>query len=151
VRRSRARGRRPFAPDRIGVAAIAFDLDHFKEVNDTWGHDIGDRVLAHFGHVLGEQARSNDLVARTGGEEFVAVLPRSSVTEARVFAERVRVEFSRSANADIPSVTASAGVAATESPSNLDDLFIAADAALYAAKQSGRDRTIVTETVVAGR
>ena len=72
----------------VGVAS--FDIDHFKQVNDEWGHDEGDRVLARLGEVFREETRDSDVVVRMGGEEFVALLWASDLEDARAYAERVR-------------------------------------------------------------
>lgn len=125
------------------VAIASFDVDHFKSVNDEWGHDVGDKVLARFGRVLAEQARTTDLVARIGGEEFVALLPDTDLAAAHEFAERVRHALANTAEPGIPRVTASAGVAAAAAPEDVEVLLRNADFALYAAKSNGRDRTVV--------
>jgi diguanylate cyclase (GGDEF)-like protein len=127
------------------VAVVSFDLDHFKRVNDDWGHDAGDRVLARLGSVLQGQSRGTDVVARLGGEEFAALLPGSGLDGARDYAERVRAEFSagRDRGLDLPRLTVSAGVVAAVAPEHSEVLLHAADSALYAAKRAGRDRTCV--------
>ena len=79
------------ARDGAPLGAVAFDLDHFKRVNDEHGHEIGDRVLSWFGALLTEQARGVDVAARVGGEEFVVLLPGADADAARTFAERVRL------------------------------------------------------------
>jgi len=132
----KARAARAAAP----IAAVCLDLDHFKRVNDQLGHDAGDRVLVRLGVVLREQARPVDVIARLGGEEFVAVLPLADAAGAYAYAERVRAALAASG---IPRVTASAGVAAADGPEDLHALVRAADAALYEAKRAGRDRTVV--------
>jgi diguanylate cyclase (GGDEF)-like protein len=127
------------------VAVVEFDIDHFKRVNDEHGHAVGDRVLARLGRILRENAREHDVVARIGGEEFVAVLPSTRGHEALVFAERVRHELSSDTPAGLPRITASAGVASELAPLSGRDLEAAADRALYRAKDSGRDCTVVAE------
>ena len=108
------------------VSIISLDIDHFKRINDTQGHEAGDAVLAAVGRALRERARVDDIVARVGGEEFVAVLPGVETAAAARVADRIRHA--------VPGVTLSAGVAY--------DLN-GADTALYAAKRAGRDRTVV--------
>jgi diguanylate cyclase (GGDEF)-like protein len=126
------------------AAAILFDLDHFKAVNDRHGHGCGDEVLAAFAAVLRDHTRDADLVARLGGEEFCVVLTGLRDRKAVVIAERVRAAlgaFSLPTSAGHVAVTVSAGVAATdpEDPS-LERLLVEADAALYVAKAAGRNR-----------
>ena len=127
------------------VAVAVFDLDFFKRVNDEWGHDVGDRVLAHTASVLEGQAREIDVVARFGGEEFVVLLPGASPAAARCFAERVRVALSEGHGRSLPQVRASVGIIAAVAPNRLEDLLHGADSALYQAKRSGRDRAVVFE------
>lgn len=127
------------------VSIVTFDIDHFKRVNDDWGHDAGDRVLSRLGTVLHRQSRGADVVARIGGEEFAALLPRADIDAARDYAERVRAAFSDGNDYDLglPRLTVSAGVAAAVAPEHAEAMLQAADSALYAAKRAGRDRTIV--------
>ena len=127
--------------ERASVAAVSFDIDYFKRVNDEWGHEAGDRVLTHLGAVLRADTRSGDIVARLGGEEFVALLPGADARTAHRYAERVRGDFSTGRDLDVSGVTVSAGVTAAVAPENVDALLQVADSALYAAKRAGRDRT----------
>jgi two-component system cell cycle response regulator len=127
------------------LAMLLVDLDHFKLVNDTYGHLAGDDVLLAVATILQRAVRSVDLVARYGGEEFVIVLPETGKQGAIAFAERVRDRlaansFTISGRQDIR-VTASIGVATYPSPGldSVEDLFRAADSALYRAKGSGRN------------
>ena len=132
-----ARARRDGTP----LAVAMFDLDHFKDVNDRFGHDAGDAVLSWMGMLLHEHARGSDVVARAGGEEFVVVLPRADAGDAQAFAERVRCAVrSGRAPADVE-LTVSAGVAGGVAPVDVAVLVDAADQALYRAKRAGRDRT----------
>jgi diguanylate cyclase (GGDEF)-like protein len=120
------------------LAVVAVDIDHFKRINDTFGHDAGDRALTWLATVLGDQTRGSDIIARTGGEEFLVVLPGTDLADASEFAERVREAV---AAGDAPvALTISAGVAAEAVPSTPDALARAADVALYDAKRDGRDR-----------
>ncbi|MBN1530197.1 MAG: GGDEF domain-containing protein [Thermoleophilaceae bacterium] len=123
----------------LGVAS--FDIDHFKRVNDEFGHEVGDRVLAHLGDVLRSETRATDVVARTGGEEFVVLLPGRSGDETSVFVERIRARFANATG--LPPVTVSAGVSSAVAPEDGGLLLAESDAALYAAKRAGRDRTVV--------
>lgn len=133
----------------IGVAAI--DLDHFKRVNDEFGHAAGDRVLVRLADCLRENLRATDLAARLGGEEFVALLPGADVEQTCAFTERVRTELrGADAAAELPPVTISAGVVATADPVSIQLLLKRADTALYAAKSRGRDRTVVAGAPAAG-
>jgi diguanylate cyclase (GGDEF)-like protein len=120
-----------------GDALVVLDLDHFKNLNDTLGHQYGDRVLNQLGQFLTEHLRAHDSVARYGGEEFIMVL-RDADGSAFDIVERLLVLW----RACRPATTLSAGVALHKGDS-WSDTFARADAALYAAKQSGRDRAIL--------
>ncbi len=127
------------------LAMLLLDLDHFKLVNDTYGHLAGDDVLLGVATLLQRAVRSVDLVARYGGEEFVIVLPETGKQGAIAFAERVRDKVAAQRYAirggQEIHVTASIGVATYPSPmlDSVEDLFRAADSALYRAKGSGRN------------
>jgi diguanylate cyclase (GGDEF)-like protein len=124
------------------LTAILVDLDHFKQINDLYGHDRGDEVLAAAGVALRNAVRESDFVGRYGGEEFLLLLPDTDTDSALQVAEAVRVAISAVRVASIEHrITASAGVATL--PRDAGDsvtLFRAADRALYAAKNNGRDR-----------
>jgi len=128
------------------LAVLMIDIDHFKQVNDTWGHLAGDRVLASLAVTLQPILRTEDLLARYGGEEFAIVCRGIATAAAAVLAERVRATVERAGFAwethAIP-VTISIGVAAFPSVP-ADDLLRAADEALYQAKHSGRNRVVVS-------
>lgn len=129
------------------VAALMFDLDHFKKINDTYGHAVGDSALIVFARVASGNMRSNDLIGRLGGEEFAAVLPNMNADEALAAADRVRLAFLAAAKeiGGHPICgSLSAGVAVTtDSLMTVDQLLARADEALYAAKASGRNRVVV--------
>lgn len=125
------------------IGIVTFDLDHFKGVNDLHGHATGDLVLVHLGKTFRAHMRDTDVLARMGGEEFVALLPGSGIGDALAFAERVRVGFLTSTHPPTPSVTVSAGVAAGVGPDAIDTLLHQADEAMYEAKSAGRNRTTV--------
>ena len=129
--------------DEASLGVATFDIDHFKQVNDEFGHEVGDQVLAHLGAVLAEKTRTTDVVARTGGEEFVALLPGTDAAGTRAYAERVRAAFAARSGLDLPHVTVSAGVTAEQAPADAGALLHRSDSALYAAKRAGRDRTVV--------
>ena len=130
------------------MSVAMFDLDRFKSVNDTYGHQAGDRVLIELADVLRETARDIDRLARYGGEEFMALLPETCIDDAAVFVERVRREVARRpfdiGRAEPLRMTLSAGVATYphEMIDGVETLVRLADEALYAAKAAGRDRIV---------
>ena len=130
------------------LACVMCDVDHFKSVNDTYGHQAGDAVLQQVAEILRDSAREIDRVGRYGGEEFIVLLPAANLADATAFAERVRgeVEAREFSYADgTLRRTLSAGVAAWPHPDirHQEALVKAADDALYAAKQGGRNRVEV--------
>jgi len=135
------------APDRT-LALILFDIDRFKQVNDTYGHDVGDRVIQHIATTARSVSRSRDVVARIGGEEFAIIVDERDAEALEPLAGRLRsaVEAApaRVEGQHIP-VTVSAGCARAvcRDTGDVEDLFRAADTALYAAKTSGRNRVEV--------
>jgi diguanylate cyclase (GGDEF)-like protein len=141
-----AHARRELRP----TALVAFDIDHFKAINDECGHETGDRVLATIGALLRSEARTVDVLARRGGEEFAVLLPNSDEAGADAFAERVRSALSRTDGAgELPGpVRISAGVVAGTDGEDLPELLERADAALYEAKRAGRNRVVVFDGVV---
>ncbi len=124
------------------LSLIWFDLDRFKEVNDVYGHEAGDRVLARVGDALRSDLREHDQLARWGGEEFVIVLPEQGLTDAVRTAERLRARLAdhEMGLPDGIRVTASFGVAERAEEEAPRDLLRRADTAMYAAKHAGRDR-----------
>ena len=130
-------GNRPFA-----LAMV--DLDRFKQLNDTYGHEAGDRALRLFAQVLRETVRGDDIAGRLGGEEFVIVLPENDTTSATPVLERVRARLAESvAQGGGPAFTASFGVTDTSCAAELEGLLRIADAGLLRAKSEGRDRIVV--------
>ncbi|MDZ4695530.1 MAG: GGDEF domain-containing protein [Deltaproteobacteria bacterium] len=129
---------------RIPLALVMIDLDHFKVLNDTHGHPVGDQVLRAIAHILDLGKRTGDFVCRYGGEEFVALLPHAGVPDAQAWSERVREMLERTAidtTAGPLQVTASFGVAELERDgTDPDELTSAADGALYEAKRKGRNQ-----------
>lgn len=130
------------------LSLVIFDADHFKRVNDTYGHPVGDRVLAALAAAARHVLRAPDLICRYGGEEFLILLPEATPPQARVVAERIRQRAAatrvHSDKGDV-TVTVSLGIAALEAGEELplDALIERADQALYAAKRAGRNRTIL--------
>jgi len=130
-----------------GLSIIVFDLDLFKDVNDSHGHAEGDRVLMAFGEILAGRTRRSDVSARFGGEEFISILLDCPIDQAAGFAEDVREQFA-AIDFGWGRVTTSAGVAAFEEDmASPEDLIVAADRALYTAKEQGRDQVCRTDSV----
>src|SRR5213078_1569296 len=132
----------------LGVAML--DLDHFKQFNDEFGHVVGDSLLREVGRLLGEKLRKSDISCRYGGEEFVLIFPDSSLADTQRRVEEIRELIKgvkiRHGDQLLGTIAVSAGVAgAPEHGSTAAELLRAADNALYAAKQAGRDRVVVYE------
>jgi diguanylate cyclase (GGDEF)-like protein len=130
--------------DGFPLSVVMIDLDHFKEINDTYGHHAGDEVLKALGMLLQSRAREVDIPCRYGGEEFVLVLPRMSLEDAQRRVEQWREEFAaiatRHGEFEIR-VTMSAGLAVfPDHSASADGLLQCADSALYRAKAGGRNR-----------
>ena len=126
------------------LSLLMLDIDHFKSINDRFGHDTGDHVIVQIADVCRQEKRKSDVVARFGGEEFLLLLPETPLSQAQLAAERLRRQV-ETRDVSIASLaitaTASVGVAeATSSMMTVFDLIRAADNALYAAKNSGRNR-----------
>jgi diguanylate cyclase len=126
------------------LALVMIDIDHFKRVNDIWGHAAGDKVLAEVSEIIAKHVRVNDTVCRFGGEEIAVLMPHASLEAALSTAERVRIAIEEAvfllAGIQIK-VTVSAGASCVdESMTKFGDLFDAADKALYSAKSAGRNR-----------
>ncbi len=145
-----ARARR----DETTLVCLMLDIDHFKRVNDTWGHTAGDVVLKELAQRIESQVRASDVAARYGGEEFVVLLPSTNVAAAQNLAERIRKEVAASPISlpcgEAITITASIGIAEiSPAPGDKDlktmgdSLIARADVALYAAKSAGRDRVMV--------
>ena len=145
-----ARARR----DGTSLVCLMLDVDHFKRINDTWGHAAGDAALREIAQRVESQVRASDVAARFGGEEFVVLLPNTDAAAASRLAERIRRAVSAEPvelpNGETTTITASIGIAevspkpADKDLKTLGDSLIArADVALYAAKSAGRDRVVV--------
>ncbi|MDP9836665.1 diguanylate cyclase (GGDEF)-like protein [Neorhizobium huautlense] len=123
-------------------AVILCDLDHFKSINDTYGHHVGDMVISAFGTMIAAQVADDAIIGRIGGEEFAVFLPETSPAMAVVVAETLRIGARTMIVSGLPGgsvVTASFGVAALPTKGNLETALRAADVALYSAKRGGRD------------
>jgi two-component system cell cycle response regulator len=133
------------------VSVMLFDLDHFKKVNDTYGHAAGDAVLRGVATRVKDSLRESDMVARYGGEEFVIVMPAAPPDTARSVAERIcrciaEQPFEIPGHEDPLTVTVSIGVAtARGTTSEAEELLAEADDALYQAKRSGRNRVVTAD------
>ncbi len=128
---------------RCQLSMLILDLDHFKSVNDSFGHDIGDKALIHVARIIKESCRQSDLVARWGGEEFTVILPDSTPVEAYTLAERLREAVESNpivANDSIIRLTISIGGTSFAPDDNFSTLFRRADQLLLQAKQEGRNR-----------
>ena len=121
------------------LSCVLLDIDHFKDVNDTFGHQAGDHVLREISSLLRRTVRAYDILIRWGGEEFLVILPGVQHEQARKLAERIRTAVEGLPLAGIGGVTVSAGVAALGSDYSFEAMFEAADRRLYAAKAAGRN------------
>ncbi len=129
------------------VSLMMIDIDNFKEINDTFGHQTGDDVLASLGRIIREEAREADICCRYGGEEFAVIMPLTDANSAGALAERLRVRVAQS-SFDGRSVTVSIGVASCgEKIRTPQELVKKADSALYDAKRSGKNRVEVDKQV----
>ena len=130
-----SRARRQNTP----LSCVLLDIDHFKDVNDTFGHQAGDYVLREVSALLRRTVRAYDILVRWGGEEFLVVLPGVAHEQALKLAERIRVAIENMPLAGIGGVTVSVGVAALGNDFSFDAMFAIADRRLYSAKSSGRN------------
>jgi diguanylate cyclase (GGDEF)-like protein len=131
----------------IGLAVLLFDLDRFKQVNDRFGHQVGDEVLKRFARIVQSMIRSGDLFGRYGGEEFCVMLPNASEKDAKDLSERIRVMFANevfTCKERTFKCSVSAGVSeSSRAGLDFEQLIAAADSAMYQSKKLGRDRTTV--------
>ena len=132
------------------VSVLLLDLDHFKRINDTWGHQRGDQALCHVVGIAQQCLRDGDVIGRLGGEEFAIALPNASQGEAQQIASRLRMAMAAQplhhAELTLP-LTASIGVASWQGGESPDSLVNRADAAMYQAKSQGRNRIVLAETI----
>ncbi|MEO8433583.1 MAG: sensor domain-containing diguanylate cyclase [Pyrinomonadaceae bacterium] len=129
------------------LSLIMMDVDNFKEVNDTYGHEAGDQALRTLADCLREELRGVDSAARFGGDEFAVILPQADLEGARLVGERLRTRIEQTAGAGFGTISASFGVATFPlHASSRDTLVVAADRALYSAKHGGRNRVCMPST-----
>ena len=128
------------------LSLISIDLDHFKNVNDTFGHSVGDLVLKEFAQLLKSMVRFEDIACRMGGEEFMVLLPNTTCEASVALAERIRCSFEQLPRTSTPVVTASFGVAELQEDEERDALMTRVDAALYQAKHAGRNCVVAACT-----
>jgi len=133
------------------LALMVIDVDHFKSINDNYGHSIGDQVLKCLGQTLKKYVRATDYVARYGGEEFVIILPATDLGRTVQIARKIRdvinsLKFELRKKSKVLKVSCSFGISTfTEKAGNSTDVFNAADKALYYAKENGRDAIAVSK------
>ncbi len=135
----------PVGRTATGDALLAIDIDHFKHINDDHGHAVGDQVLCRLVAAIGARKRGGDLLFRTGGEEFVLLLPRTGLQAAQGVAEDLRERLAQAELLAGETVTVSIGVSALTPGQSVDGWLQAADAALYDAKRRGRNRVVVAQ------
>ena len=125
------------------LSVIMIDLDRFKNINDTYGHDAGDRALVSISHFLKKNIRDLDAISRYGGEEFVMLLPDADKDGAFGLAERLREELAAIKLDNLPPITVSLGIATYPTDgTEVEDLIRKADAAMYEAKRAGRNNSV---------
>ncbi len=126
---------------------LVMDIDHFKRVNDTYGHIVGDMVLKKLVEVLKQRIRRSDTLARWGGEEFIVLLPDTALEGAAVLAEDLRAIIEETEFPHVKNITISLGVAEYEAGQTIDNTVTEADKALYKAKESGRNCVVIAGSV----
>ena len=136
--------------DRSGnpFSLVLCDIDFFKKINDTYGHDAGDYILSEFAQIIESHSRKQDIVCRWGGEEFLLLLPETDLQGASALAEKIRAQIEKSIftynNQEI-SITLSSGVACMAKDQTIDDCIKNADLRLYLAKSRGRNKVVASE------
>ena len=131
------------------MSLLLFDIDHFKQINDKYGHRIGDRAIGHVVDIASEQLRDYDLLFRYGGEEFLICLPDTAEETAVLIANRLRkaVELNTLNTEAKITMTVSIGISSTSAFTEPDELIEQADIALYQAKQNGRNQVVAYRQV----
>lgn len=121
------------------LSLIMFDIDHFKLINDTYGHDVGDIVLVELAQSIQKLLRASDIFCRYGGEEFMVIVPKASIKEASILAERIRVHTQKLKMDPVEQTTISIGVTQFTTHDSIETLIKRVDTALYQSKEGGRD------------
>lgn len=121
------------------LCLMILDIDHFKKINDTYGHDIGDKVLTQFAQIVKSCTKKTDIFARTGGEEFAIILYNTTLDEAKIVAERIRTTVKEGRYEEVEKITCSIGIALMNENDTKETLYKKTDNALYRAKEEGRD------------
>jgi diguanylate cyclase (GGDEF)-like protein len=124
---------------------MLLDLDHFKNVNDTWGHPVGDELLKLTSRTMEETKRNSDILIRFGGEEFIVLMPHTSIEGAAAAAEKIRAEIERNSHPVTGVQTVSIGVVERMKSESFRLWYKRTDDALYRAKESGRNRVVVAD------
>ncbi len=132
---------RKYKRDKAPISLIMIDIDYFKKINDTYGHNVGDYALKSISSIVMENIRESDVFARWGGEEFVILTPKTNIENAEILAEKLRKKIANFEFDGIGTITCSFGVAEIQEGFELENLLENADKALYVAKRSGRNRT----------
>ena len=122
------------------MSLVMIDIDHFTDINDTYGHNSGDKVLIGISGLLKQFFRNVDVICRCGGEEFVALIPTANIENSEKIANKIRIAIKESSILDTLQVTASFGITQVKQGDTLEIAISRADEALYEAKNSGRDR-----------
>ena len=122
------------------LSVIMYDIDNFKKVNDTFGHDIGDDILISLSHLVKKSLRDTDILGRYGGEEFFILLPNTELNDAEIYANRLREEIENFSFYIVKNITISLGLVLIEENEDIDDIFKRVDELLYKSKNSGRNR-----------
>ena len=128
------------------LSIMMLDIDYFKEINDTWGHGFGDETLVVFSSTIQDSLRKDDILARTGGEEFIVVLKRMELQNAKEVAERIRKSVAKITFQNDARITVSIGLVQAKPDESVDSLINRADKCLYEAKSLGRNRVVSEES-----
>lgn len=129
--------------DSKNLSLIMADIDHFKSVNDTYGHQVGDAVLREVGQIISSAIRKSDIFGRYGGEEFIIICPNTSSEQALILAEKIRQEIESFSFAEVGHKTISLGISTLIANDEVENIIKRADDALYKAKKEGRNRAVV--------
>ena len=127
------------------ISMIILDLDHFKHINDTWGHPVGDEVLKQTAKIASSIIRKSDVLFRLGGEEFLVLMPQTTTNDALVVAENIRETLDKNSDPIAGKITASFGVAEKMKSESFNSFYKRVDKALYHAKEGGRNRVVSSD------